>query len=75
MRLKQLLLISFLILSITFSNIIHVPDNYPTIQAGIDASSDGDTVLVADGEYYENLILDKDITLASHFLLDLLQIS
>ncbi len=31
--------------------IIHVPGDQPTIQAGIDASVDGDTILVADGTY------------------------
>ena len=31
--------------------IIHVPGDQPTIQKGINAASDGDTVLVADGIY------------------------
>jgi hypothetical protein len=40
--------------------------DFTTIQAGIDASVDGDTVLVHPGIYYENLsIIEKNITLAS----------
>jgi len=34
---------------------INVPGDFETIQAGIDASEDGDTVLVAAGEYVENI--------------------
>ncbi len=30
---------------------IHVPADYPSIQAALDAAADGDTVLVADGVY------------------------
>lgn len=33
------------------ATVIRVPYDYSTIQEGIDASSDGDTVLVADGLY------------------------
>jgi photosystem II stability/assembly factor-like uncharacterized protein len=45
-------------------NIIKVPDDYPTIQAAIDAATDGDTILVAEGLYEENLSLTEGITLS-----------
>jgi len=52
------------------ATIIRVPDDCPTIQQGIDASFDGDTVLVKPGEYVGNINFNgKSIILASRFLL------
>lgn len=42
---------------------IIVPDNYPTIQAAINAASNGDTIFVKTGTYYENLIVNKTVVL------------
>jgi len=44
-------LVALLLFSISEAVTIHVPGDFPTIQAGIDRSQDGDTVLVADGVY------------------------
>lgn len=53
----------------SYCQIINIPADYSTIQEGIDAAVDGDTVLVQPDSYYENLsIVAKNITLASLFL-------
>jgi hypothetical protein len=37
----------------------HVPDDYPTIQAAVDAADEGDTILVAPGVYSEHVVVSK----------------
>jgi len=54
-----------------YSQIIHVPEDQPSIQGGIDAASFGDTVLVEEDTYMENIdFKGKAITVASRFLMD-----
>jgi hypothetical protein len=54
---------------VSVAQIIHVPADQPTIQAGINAATDGDTVLVADGTYLENInFMGKAILVASLFV-------
>jgi hypothetical protein len=71
---RLLFLVSiFLFLSVqVFSQVtIHVPADYTTIQAAINAANNGDIVLVAEGTYYENInFLGKAITVASHYYLN-----
>ena len=56
----------WLVIIPSFANVIHVPGDQPTIQAGINAASNGDTVLVAPGTYSENIdFLGKAITVKS----------
>ena len=69
-KLFTTLLLSFLFISAN-TQIIYVPGDEPSIQAGIIVATDGDTVLVAEGIYYENIrFLGKAITVASEFIND-----
>ncbi|MBN2092987.1 T9SS type A sorting domain-containing protein [candidate division KSB1 bacterium] len=53
------------------AKIIKIPADYVKIQAGIDAAAKGDTVLVADNTYYENInFKGKAITVASFYWMD-----
>jgi len=59
-------LIGVLLLTLTaMSATIYVPDDYAAIQDAIDNSSDGDTVLVRPGTYFENVEVNRLIVLQS----------
>jgi parallel beta-helix repeat protein len=45
-----------------FGNVIQ-SENYPTVQAAINAASSGATVWVAPGTYSESLVIDKPLTI------------
>ena len=67
--------IAFIILILQFSfiylsaTIINIPDDYAQIQQGINVSTDGDTILVQPGTYYENINYNgHNIVVASMFL-------
>ena len=56
---------------IILAGIIRVPQDQESIQAGINAAVSGDTVLVADSTYYENINFQgKAVIVASYFLLE-----
>ena len=67
---KKLILSTIILIPFyTFSQIINIPDDYSTIQEGINAASHSDTVLVDTGTYVENINFNgKNITVASHYL-------
>ncbi len=53
------------------ADIIHIPEDFSLIQMGIDASADGDTIILSNGIYSENIELSGSrIVLGSEFLLD-----
>jgi parallel beta-helix repeat protein len=57
--------------SSTAATLLRVPQEYSTIQAAIDASVDGDTVLVAEGTYLENIrYRGKAIVVGSLYIMD-----
>jgi predicted outer membrane repeat protein len=70
-RIISIILFIFCFTTSTFSGIVEVPGDQPTIQEGINAAQIGDTVLVAHGTYFENInFAGKAITVASKFILD-----
>ena len=78
MKIKRIFLPGLLYFAIIFSltmptsppaqaspAIVYVPDDYLTIQAAVDIASDGDTIIVRDGTYTENVDITKLVTIQS----------
>jgi hypothetical protein len=71
LRFATVILMVMIIPALIMGEIVRVPVDHPSIQAAIDAALPGDTVLVADSTFYENInFRGKAITVASQFLID-----
>ena len=64
--------LAMLIVTVTFlafdiqpakGNTLTVPDVYPTIQAAVNAASENDTVFVRNGTYYEDVVVNRTVSL------------
>jgi parallel beta-helix repeat protein len=53
-------------LTTTTNSIIYVPDDYRTIQAAVDAAVDGNTIVVKEGIYAENIVINKKLSVLAY---------
>jgi hypothetical protein len=61
----------FSVLNVINAATLKVPDDFSTIQEAINASINGDTVIVASGTYYENInFRGKNIVLTSYYIIN-----
>ncbi len=51
--------------SVSAARTIYVPDDYASIQQAVDSASDGDTIVVRDGTYYESITVSRQLTIKS----------
>ena len=63
-----MLMIFMILMTGVFATTIYIPEDYATIQAGINASEDGDEIIVSPGTYVENINFNgKAVILGSLF--------
>jgi len=51
--------------TITIGEVLYVPDDYPTIYEAVENTKTGDTIIVRDGTYTENINVSKQLTIKS----------
>jgi len=70
MRAVSVLLLSALLLVLSCgtasSSTLYVPDGYPTIQAAVDNATPGDTIVIRNGTYLENVVVNKSLTVVDN---------
>lgn len=54
-----------LVITPPVQNTLKVPEDYPTIQMAVDAALSGDRVLVSDGIYHEQIVIEKPLLVES----------
>ena len=57
--------LAFVSIGIASAATIYMPDNYTSIQEAVNGASTGDTIIVRDGTYIENVEVDKRLTIRS----------
>ncbi len=69
MKTRIMILIFALLPFGLMSQILNIPQDYPTIQDGINNAVNGDTILVDEGTYYENInFKGKSVVVASRYI-------
>ena len=64
-ELSLIAILLFILATNVQAAVIYVPDDYAKIQWAVDNATTGDTIIVRDGNYYENVNIDKSLTIKS----------
>jgi len=65
---KYMFMIFMILMTGVFATTIYIPEDYATIQDGINASEDGDEIIVSPGTYIENInFVGKAVIIGSLF--------
>lgn len=58
-------IIVFITAANSYAATIYVPENFKTIQEAVEKAQSGDTILVKSGNYHENILITKPLTVKS----------